>query len=62
MPAEKSKNFRGTLARLWELLGTERPLLVAVVLLVIGGSSSEKSAGGTYVEIKDGIVTDAWRD
>lgn len=32
------------------------------VLLVIGGSSSEKSAGGTYVEIKDGIVTDAWRD
>ena len=32
------------------------------VLLVIGGSSSEKSAGGTYVEIKEGIVTDAWRD
>lgn len=32
------------------------------VLLVIGGSSSEKSAGGTYIEIKDGIVTDAWRD
>ena len=32
------------------------------VLLVIGGSSSEKSAGGTFIEIKDGIVTDAWRD
>lgn len=32
------------------------------VLLVIGGSSSEKSAGGTYIEIKEGIVTDAWRD
>lgn len=32
------------------------------VLLVIGGSSSEKSAGGTYIEIKDGVVTDAWRD
>ena len=32
------------------------------VLLIIGGSSSEKSAGGTYIEIKNGIVTDAWRD
>ncbi len=32
------------------------------VLLVIGGSSSEKSAGGTYIEIKNGIVTDAWQD
>jgi outer membrane protein assembly factor BamE (lipoprotein component of BamABCDE complex) len=32
------------------------------VLLVIGGSSSEESSGGTYIEIKDGIVTDAWRD
>lgn len=32
------------------------------ILLIIGGSSSEESAGGTYLEIKDGIVTDAWRD
>ncbi|RNC81293.1 MAG: hypothetical protein ED559_05735 [Phycisphaera sp.] len=32
------------------------------VLLIVGGSSSEETAGGTYVEIKDGIVTDAWRD
>ncbi|MEZ5257947.1 MAG: hypothetical protein R2705_13930 [Ilumatobacteraceae bacterium] len=39
MPAEKSKNFQGTLAQLWELLGTERPLLVVVVILVIGGTA-----------------------
>lgn len=32
------------------------------VLLVIGGSSSEETSGGTYIELKDGIVTDAWRD
>jgi len=32
------------------------------VLLIIGGSSSEESSGGTYIEIKDGIVADAWRD
>lgn len=44
----------------YEYSRTERSK--GTVLLVIGGSSSEKSAGGTYIEIKDGIVTDAWRD
>lgn len=32
------------------------------IFLIVGGSDYDETAGGTYIEIKDGIVTDAWRD
>ncbi len=58
-PTRKSKLQDGELWA-YEYERTERSK--GSVLLIIGGSSSEESSGGTYVEIKDGVVTDAWRD
>lgn len=32
------------------------------VFLLVGGSSKEETKGATFVQIKDGVVTKAWRD
>ena len=32
------------------------------VFLLVGGSSKEETTGATFVQIRDGVVTKAWRD
>ncbi len=58
-PTSKSTLADGTEILKWSYSKTKAS--TGTVLFIFGGSSSKTTAGSAYVEIKNGIVTRAWR-
>ena len=60
IPAERSENFRASLGRLGELLGRDRPRLIAVLFLVVGSVTlvvlGPRLLGEATNIIYDGII------
>jgi hypothetical protein len=46
---------------LWKWSFTKTKASSGAILFVFGGSSRSETAGAAYVQMKDGIVTKAWR-
>ena len=58
-PTSVSRLADGT--QIWKYSYTERRDSSGAVFLIFGGSSSSEKTHTAFVEIKDGIVTNAWR-
>ena len=58
-PTNKNTLDDGT--QIWKYTYTERRESSGAVFLIFGGHDSKETSGTAYVEIKDGVVTKAWR-
>lgn len=58
-PTSESKLDDGT--RLWKYSYTERRESSGAVFLIFGGHDEKEQTHTAFVELKDGVVTNAWR-
>lgn len=58
-PTSKDSLADGT--QIWKYTYTERRESSGAVFLIFGGHDEKETNGTAYVEIKNGVVTNAWR-
>ena len=58
-PSSETKLDDGT--KLWKYTYTERRESSGAVFLIFGGHDEKEQAHTAFVELKDGLVTNAWR-
>lgn len=58
-PTSKDTLADGT--QIWKYTYTERRESSGAVFLIFGGHDEKETNGTAYVEIKNGVVTNAWR-
>jgi outer membrane protein assembly factor BamE (lipoprotein component of BamABCDE complex) len=59
---EPSTKTKANDSEVWKWEYTETKESGGAVFLIFGGHSTKQSKGTAYVEIKDGVVSNAWRD
>ncbi len=57
-PSSKTPTDSG---EIWKYTYTERTDSSGAIFLIFGGSDSAEKSDTTFIEIKDGIVTNKWR-
>jgi outer membrane protein assembly factor BamE (lipoprotein component of BamABCDE complex) len=59
---DPTKKTKANDTEVWKYEYTEKRESSGAIFLIFGGTSKKQVSNAAYVELKDGIVTNAWRD
>src|SRR2546421_9786796 len=59
---EPTKKTKADESEVWKWEYNEQRESSGAIFLIFGGTSKKQSNGAAYVELKNGVVTNAWRD